>query len=659
MRYLMFFLLILLSTNFAHAKDLQRYILAIGTYEKDPNYFKSRCIQLQIAIARASNDVADTSCVWLKDNAVMPEELSKKISTKDYSYMLELREFKNKIDLLRFVNLHPEDEADFHQVGWNIKRQADLTNLATQLLSKSFNSLNHIAELKTLMVAVAQEQSKKVKVGPGSFVHKEMMADITPHQAYEIFISENKKNKDYIRTGVEIAIALGFGGWNYYLSKNEMKVDWDFPTLSDSLQSKLNGAAYSFDDNAFVVNRNHSFAGMIYYQIARNNGLNTMESFLVDLAGSTIWETVIEYREVVSINDQVVTTFGGFVIGEALIQISNYLRSPGQNLFKRTVSDFLNPTRKMSSMWDGFFDKKRFDPGLEFNRSQLGRVEIGALYKVRNESAASPKKNSQGGFIQGEVISIPNYEEPGNIREILKSTTYSDLFFGGSFKDGIDEYILLSKIAFAAYHEKKLGRDGNGDLVGFNFWVGPASAVSFTDEYTQSNNDKSRDFEGTVHVLGTMMRITGYKNGFKLTTELEIYGDFSMIRSFQIEAYKDKHGSDGLYDVLANKNYYYAVGSTTRGQIILEYDNWEAGVGLSHTGLNNVDALYRNQNLVTNHLDLSDYKDKAEAFVSYKITKNFGVRFVVQRVRRGGSIKGFADGSRQETKYYGQMYYIM
>lgn len=660
MRIFLVFALILLSNVFAFGKELQGFVIAVGTSEKNENHFRNRCHQIHIAIAQAKGEAVDVNCVWLKENALYTEELSQKLKTTRFSYLLEYREFKNKKDTVRFVNLHPEDAGDFHQVGWNIVRQENLTLTLSQVLRKSFESLKKMPNFKMLMVAAAHDQSKRIEITRSSFIDKEFSADISPRQAYEIFIDESEKNKDYMRAGVEMAVALGLGAWGYYLSEDEMKVDWDFPTWGDSIKSKIDGSAYRFDDNSFVINRDHAFAGMIYYQIARSSGLNTMESFLVDLAGSTIWEAVVEYREVLSLNDQVVTVVGGFVIGEALFQISNYLRAPGQNLFKQTIGSLLNFPSGVNSGWDKFRNNKNAKQIAHFKQVQTGHVEIGALYKYTSKVAPDTNRNAHGGFLKGEIVSIPMYEDVGQFKGVLKNTAFSDFLFEGSFKDGADEYLLLSKVAFAAYYEKNLGRDGSGNLQGYNFWVGPASGVTFQNLFVKQNPDeKLRDFQGTVHVLGGMMRVTGYKNGFKLTTDFEIYGNFAMIRSFQISAYKEANGPDGLYDVLAQKDYYYAVGSTTRGQVVVEYGNWGVGFGYSHNSFSNVDDYYRNQELVTKHLELSDTIDQVEAFVSYKISKNFGVRFSVQRIRRGGEIKNFKSGSESETKMYGHVYYSM
>src|SRR5262245_37659357 len=112
----------------------------------------------------------------------------------------------------------------------------------------------------------------------------------------------------YARAALEVAGVLSIGVAQYWSNADTNARDWDFPRWSD----RRSGAGVRFDNNTHVTNNVlHPLAGSAYYGLSRANGLSVTASTLYALAGSSIWEGLLEWREKVSINDMVATTFGG------------------------------------------------------------------------------------------------------------------------------------------------------------------------------------------------------------------------------------------------------------------------------------------------------------------------------------------------------------
>ena len=77
-----------------------------------------------------------------------------------------------------------------------------------------------------------------------------------------------------------------------------------------------------FDNDLFATNGlAHPFAGAIYYQVARGNGLSPLASFVASFLTSTAWEYLAEWDEKPSTNDLIFTPAGGAVIGEATYRL--------------------------------------------------------------------------------------------------------------------------------------------------------------------------------------------------------------------------------------------------------------------------------------------------------------------------------------------------
>src|SRR5512140_1888751 len=111
---------------------------------------------------------------------------------------------------------------------------------------------------------------------------------------------------------IEMGAFLAYSTTSYW-TRNAFPEDWQF---------RLNGHAqfdrivlldgWRFDSNNFKLNWTHSLAGAIYYQFARSNNLSWVNSWLMATAASTYWETIVEWREVISLNDQITTALGAF-----------------------------------------------------------------------------------------------------------------------------------------------------------------------------------------------------------------------------------------------------------------------------------------------------------------------------------------------------------
>ena len=90
-------------------------------------------------------------------------------------------------------------------------------------------------------------------------------------------------------------------------------------TWEDQKKRLLELEGVRFDSNAFQTNWTHAYAGAIYYSLGRINNLGVGESFLLSAFSSLYWETVVEWKEVFSVNDTIVTDFGGPLHRRALV----------------------------------------------------------------------------------------------------------------------------------------------------------------------------------------------------------------------------------------------------------------------------------------------------------------------------------------------------
>lgn len=96
----------------------------------------------------------------------------------------------------------------------------------------------------------------------------------------------------------------------------------------DSMYENLTNP-WVWDQDEFSVNQiGHPYQGSFYFIAGRANNLNYWESYLPTVVGSVFWEIFME-TEKPSINDFIVTTFGGAAVGEMLHRL--FLESAENN----------------------------------------------------------------------------------------------------------------------------------------------------------------------------------------------------------------------------------------------------------------------------------------------------------------------------------------
>jgi hypothetical protein len=112
-----------------------------------------------------------------------------------------------------------------------------------------------------------------------------------------------------------------------------------------------------WDDNAFINNQfAHPYHGNLYYNSARANGYNYWQSLPFTIAGSWMWEYLMETHPPAP-NDWVSTSLGGAALGEMTYRFSSLIldnRSHGTGrAFRELGAALLNPMRGLNRVVQG------------------------------------------------------------------------------------------------------------------------------------------------------------------------------------------------------------------------------------------------------------------------------------------------------------------
>ena len=197
---------------------------------------------------------------------------------------------------------------------------------------------------------------------------------------------------------------LLMGGFNYVTGSEFAKIS--LSTVAHNFER-----GWATDADEFPTNMlGHPFQGSMYYNFARSSGYNFWVSLGVASIGSWQWEFFME-NEPPAWNDQVMTSYGGSLIGEAFYRLSNLI------IDESTVG----AERVWREIGAGIFNPARLINRLMYGRTS--RVTSAHLYK---------KENFLGevAFGGNNVAEGTNFEEKGNNSPMLTL----DFAYGRLFK---------------------------------------------------------------------------------------------------------------------------------------------------------------------------------------------------------------------------------
>lgn len=221
------------------------------------------------------------------------------------------------------------------------------------------------------------------------------------------------------RSYAELASLIAFTQTLYWIRYANFVEDWQYKlSWADQRERLFTLEAWRFDTNLFRVNWTHQLAGSLYYEFARSNRLTWLESTLVAGCGALWWELVTEWREVISINDLIFTTIGGYAGGESFYQLGRFLQdSPGETA---GVLSLLNPVLQLNRWMDGA-------PRGTGAKAAWHRFDLSFGLRAGSGPTIAPLAQTAG--LRTQIINVPGYGRPGRGGGFLFDTLSNEIDF--------------------------------------------------------------------------------------------------------------------------------------------------------------------------------------------------------------------------------------
>jgi hypothetical protein len=478
---------------------------------------------------------------------------------------------------------------------------------------------------------------------------------------------------NYRRAIVQNSIFAVIATYHYWHSYHKWIEDWQFElTFADQAKRFLTTQAITFDSNAYITNWTHVTGGALYYQLARASYLSWPESLLTAFGASAFYEYVSEWREVISINDTFLTTFGGFAVGEPFFQLSDYLHH--QKALPLRILGFMNPINEM----DQWLDRKKpasrlYDaPGwanLVFSAGWLRSAETG---RQAHDAALIS--------FESQILRTPEYGKPGNLAKVQHDSSLSELEFSAilrqrslsdaDLRSGRNEEMdFYARVVGLSWYRQSIDELGRGSALS----IGLGSALTYlrkrpvvydargTQVHIDPPPDTPTDFRDKMtvaHLFGPVLDWTRFGRGVKVRVVADAYADFAMMNAFAMNAYSASHAIEGMKTTLSYYGYYYGYGGSASARVDVDWGHlWVRGLVSGHAW-GSWQGRDRYQSGITNNVAAADTRTR------YLLKA--GWRFGGSPVRIFGGVEGIHRGGRiadvraasQETRTFAGLSYL-
>jgi hypothetical protein len=468
---------------------------------------------------------------------------------------------------------------------------------------------------------------------------------------------------------------------SYWIRQDVMKEDWEYQfTWADQKRRFFFIDGIRFDSNNFTFNWTHAGAGAIYYNYARANRLNPLESFLYTFAASYFWEFVIEFKEVVSINDVICTPMGGISIGESLFQLGRLFRSKKPTFLNKIARILSNPVLSLN----GWLDRKKYKNQYAFDSDYWSdsRVSIGSRFDTYPGSDTN--RFLQLGF-ESQINLIPEYGQPDVSSRAIKHTAFTEFDIGGTLnRKGLYEFSIFAKSVLFGYFKQNIhpaksrtnphhsnNRDNNRnhpyddtapgnheEYVGYSLFWGLATCFDgfrkdpiIVDEV---DFPERMDKFCIINLLGPTVDFSLFHKDLKVRLAADAYGDFSLIHSHAFQKYSQLNEFGQTKSTLENHGYYYALGITLSSLLQVNYSHLEFKGIFKYHYFDSVEGLDRFQKDIADEddFDLKDQRWRYNISLGYRIPRT-PVQLVLglEHWDRQGRIGDFQRQSTENRSY--------
>lgn len=419
-----------------------------------------------------------------------------------------------------------------------------------------------------LVLSLASSASAEETTTPAPLTTSDVVASAAAtEQAPPTWYTPSARNKHPWLTTIELGTTI-LGGLSWYWIDRERQVaDWDYPGWESKLL--FEEEIFIFDNNPFEVNYSwHTFAGGASHVLGRSNGMGVYESAAFGLGASLVWEYGIESRELISLNDILVTNTTGVAVGEFFHRLGQYAHSPNHEGPAWSALQWtLGLAHGVHAQWDKNLDEQpNLWPRFRFS---YGMSTAG----VSRQDGADAEEQTERHLLHnvafdGSIVALENYMQPGSRSGFFKQANFTSFQLKLTTGDGSATHAYGDTV-LAGWRSEDIPDEGDQD-VGLAYNVG----TSIGYRYHREGFGAWEDRLGGLHLpgLATDGQVLGEK--WQLRWSGRAHLDLMGVNALSSQRWNDAHLDEDTGEVgksiLKNQGYYYGWGASTRASVELQ-----------------------------------------------------------------------------------------
>lgn len=346
----------------------------------------------------------------------------------------------------------------------------------------------------------------------------------------------------------------------YWSSTHEQAIDFDMDWDWRSWRRKLTSTdAFILDTNVWEANAlRHPLAGYMSYGIGRTNGYSPLASVGMAFGSSVAWEYLVEYKELISINDIVTNTTSAFSIGEPLFQLGRLADEPHAGVPRHVLGLAASPYHRVHA-WN---DYSSWGP--------RGRRW------AQLEGAAGAGADMHDGTVRSDARVALDLELVTDARYGREGTDVAQ-FGAGSWNrvvadvraspDAFTTIRLATETTYRGRYTREIDANGNGR----DWFIGAATGADYLSQYLASEWDSMF----VMHLIGPRFATAQWREGRRVMWEVAGYADLGMVDA-HVFAPENPFPPLPLTNVLQAQGYYYATGVSLATRLRADSPRWTA-----------------------------------------------------------------------------------
>lgn len=341
-----------------------------------------------------------------------------------------------------------------------------------------------------------KKEKKEIKDSSNGQPKKIVLVDTTINNKYgDLLNDDTAYNKKYhwLRPAAQV---LGINLFQLGVDRYLLKADYarvGFQTWGDNIRQ-----GWEWDKDRFGVNFiGHPYSGSLYFNAARSNGYNFLQSVPFAIGGSLMWEYFGENTRP-SYNDIINTPINGIFFGEILYRLSSNILDDrargGERVFREVLAGLIDPMRGFNRLLQG--KTKRLLNKEVYQKEPLNITVNAGVHKINEDQTL---------FGKGPVNTMVNVQ----------------LDYGNPFEDRprkpFDLFRLRTEFSFGVGRKLLDNINGYGILFGKNHQSGKLSMLIGAFQYYDYWDNKSFELGAIAFGGGAFFKLPISKNSIFYT----------------------------------------------------------------------------------------------------------------------------------------------